>query len=180
MTETWKDIPGWEGRYQVSDRGRVRSLPHEVNCGYSGRRRTSPGRVLRAYRRVKTRYEVVGLSSPIKAEARYVHRLVAAAFMGPCPEGYQTRHLNGDASDNRAVNLAYGTAEENQGDRKKHGTYYCGEAITSAKLTEEQVRYIRSMKRRVPRKDLALEFGVSVGCVKGIWGGRTWRHVDIN
>ena len=53
---------------------------------------------------------------------RKVHRLVAEAFFGPCPEGAQVRHLDGDKANNAATNLAYGTAKENADDREAHGT----------------------------------------------------------
>jgi len=55
---------------------------------------------------------------------RTVHALVAITFLGPRPEGYEIRHLNGDPTDSRAENLAYGTHSENMLDKVKHGTHH--------------------------------------------------------
>lgn len=59
-----------------------------------------------------------------KGVAVYVHRLVLEAFVGPKPEGAVTRHLNGDPTDNRLANLAYGTPAENGADMRRHGTSF--------------------------------------------------------
>lgn len=62
----------------------------------------------------------------IHGKHEYVHRLVAKAFIGPEPAGQEVRHLNGNPSDNRAVNLAYGTRSQNTLDTVRHGTYANG------------------------------------------------------
>lgn len=103
--ETWKPVTGFEGLYEVSDQGRFR--------------RVYPRKYLTSYRR-KDRYCQVGLSSKGKCYRLYSHRVVAAAFLGPCPDGKEVCHNNGDRSDNRLVNLRYGTREENVADRKIH------------------------------------------------------------
>ncbi|MES5383841.1 HNH endonuclease signature motif containing protein [Mycolicibacterium conceptionense] len=53
----------------------------------------------------------------------YIHQLVMLAFIGPCPEGLVIRHLNGDCTDNRLLNLRYGTPSDNQHDAVVHGTH---------------------------------------------------------
>lgn len=98
--ERWMPVPGWEDRYEVSDLGNVRSLFHGearalkpvVTNGYHIARLSRPGQ-------------------PLKAVA--VHRLVMAAFVGPCPEGQQVDHINAVRSDNRLINLRYVTRLEN-------------------------------------------------------------------
>jgi len=76
-------------------------------------------------KKLSTRYDgylvtsVGGRGIPI----RRVHHLVLETFVGPCPEGMETRHLNGDPSDNRLENLAWGSREDQISDQKKHGTF---------------------------------------------------------
>lgn len=121
MTELWRPVPGLEDRYEVSDAGRVRSLTVRVYAG-QGRTRISPGRVLSAYR--GDRYVKVSLKQDGRQFGRNVHRLVAEAFLGPCPQGMEVCHNNGDAHDNRLSNLRYDTHANNSLDRRAHGTAF--------------------------------------------------------
>lgn len=112
--EIWKDIAGFEGRYQVSDQGRVRSLPTVVTCtvqgsgdaSYTIRRR---GRVLKICRHPRGFLRVMlpgGLT-------RQIAKLVLEAFVGPCPEDYEIHHKNLDLEDCRLSNLRYGERHTN-------------------------------------------------------------------
>jgi DNA-directed RNA polymerase subunit RPC12/RpoP len=107
--ERWLWIPGFEGRYQVSDLGRVLSFARSQP-------RLLAGRIIfrGAY------YRKVWLGN---REFR-VNRLVAAAFIGPCPEGREVCHKNGDSLDNWLGNLYYGTPSQNTLDRVRHGTHF--------------------------------------------------------
>lgn len=105
-TATWKPIPNHEN-YLVSDDGRVRN---------------SKGRELSG-RDIGSGHLQVALYTNGKRRDRQVHRMVLAAFVGPCPEGHEVRHLNGVPGDNRLVNLAYGTSAENKQDMLRHGTH---------------------------------------------------------
>jgi len=100
--EVWKDVPGFEG-YQVSDRGRVRSLkrlhPHVLHVGGG-----------------PDGYKMVNLRQDGRTVPRSVHRLVALAFLGPCPKDLEVCHTNGDRRDNRPENLRYDTPAGNQMD----------------------------------------------------------------
>ena len=110
--ETWKPVVGYEGLYEVSDQGRVRSL----------RRSGTPGRVLAQRQNRGRLYLLVRLSHNNQRKIKTVHSLVLAAFIGPRPARMETRHLNGDATDNRLANLSYGTSLENSADQRAHGT----------------------------------------------------------
>ena len=134
-TEIWKDIPGMEGQYQASSFGRIRSLSRYIPVsGPKGiRRRYQKGRVLALRPRDTTGH----LAFDIKHGRTFqTHRLVAATFLGPCPEGLIVLHNNGDPTDNRPENLRYGTQRENQLD-----VYYQGKRMQ--KLSLEDVEGIR-------------------------------------
>lgn len=107
--------------------------------------------------------------------AALVHRLILESFVGPCPDGHQTRHLNGIRSDNRIGNLAWGTRQQNQGaDKRGHGTIQSGERNGQAKLTAQQVARIRELRPYHTLKKLAWMFGVSRSQIKRIVYQKSW------
>ena len=122
MTEDWRAVPGWEGLYEVSDQGRVRSLPRVTRGGFRGVRRIK-GRTLIPIKRQSGHVHVC-LSDGERREHSDIHRLVMLAFVGPCPEGMEVCHNNGEHTDNRLVNLRYGTRSENIYDAVKHGAHW--------------------------------------------------------
>lgn len=93
----------------------------------------------------------------------YIHRAVCEVFNGPPPEDMECRHLNGDMTDNRAENLAWGTALENQQDRYAHGTVLYGERNPMAKLTADQVQRMKEIRsaENTPYYRIGPMFGVS-------------------
>lgn len=112
--EQWEDVPGFEGRYQASNLGHIRSLPRAVPCGKpkrNGERHTriSPGKVLSAGK-ASNGYLTVSLG---RRNTIPVHTLVAATFLGPRPKGHDVCHINGDPCDNRLENLRYDSRAEN-------------------------------------------------------------------
>jgi hypothetical protein len=105
--EQWRNIPGHEGAYQVSDRGRVRSFLR----GHSNGRLLRPGRMASGHVSV-----VLGR----QCGSRTVHSLVMEAFVGPRPAGLEVRHLDGNPSNNLLSNLEYATRSRNMQDLKWH------------------------------------------------------------
>ncbi|WP_280404716.1 NUMOD4 domain-containing protein [Nocardia brasiliensis] len=120
--ENWRDLPGWEGYYQVSDRGRVRSLARVIHRR-NGVPQTIHPRTLSPTLNHHG-YLSVQLSRPGTCRRIELQCLVAAAFLGPRPPGRQVLHDNGKATDNRLSNLRYGTPSENQLDSVRHGTHF--------------------------------------------------------
>ena len=100
--EIWKDIHGYEGKYQVSDLGRVKAL----NYNKTGKEQIMVQQNIRGYLHLN-------LSKNGKVKRFRVHRLVWEAFNGPIPEDMQVNHINEDKSDNRLVNLNLMTPKEN-------------------------------------------------------------------
>lgn len=107
--EIWKDVTGYEGLYQVSNMGRVRSTHRTILV--NGRERILPSRVLRPG--VQRGYKIVSLSSGGVEKSYLVHRLVAIAFLGPVPCGKEVDHINENHGDNRVDNLRYLSRFEN-------------------------------------------------------------------
>lgn len=162
----WRWVPGWEGRYEVSNDGRVRSHtarnPRDLSPNY-----------------MKNGYRAVQLWRDNKPTGAYVHRLVAAAFVAGGGDGMDVRHLDGSRDNNHASNLAWGTRQDNVNDAVAHGT-----ALHKAKLNELEVRAIRAISaakehyRSILRRDIARAFGIKPETVTDITSGRTWSHVD--
>jgi hypothetical protein len=108
-TEVWRPVLSHPA-YMVSSYGRVRSHHREEPL------------VLRLLDK-SNGYLAVNLANGGVTTTRAVHVLVAEAFYGPRPDGYEVRHLNGRAHDNRAENVRWGTPSENEQDKLRHGTH---------------------------------------------------------
>src|SRR5690606_1548512 len=122
--EVWKDIPGYVGLYQVSDRGRVRSLDRQV-VDKHGVTRHVAGRVMCLVPKDNGYLQVV-LSDSGMTRHWHVHILVALAFLGHRPRNNEVRHLDGSRNNNVLSNLAYGTRSDNKRDMRVHGTHNYG------------------------------------------------------
>ena len=175
--EIWKPVVGFEGLYEVSDHGRVRSVDR-----YIDRRRK--GGTHKAFCRGKVMspgphrggYETITLHDAGAETCTTVHVLVAAAFIGPRPEGHQVCHNDGNRKNSRAANLRYGTPSENAADKHLHGTAAIGERSASAVLTERDVLEIRAA-RGAPQAELAARFGCTFSNISAIQRRVSWKHV---
>jgi len=165
--ELWRPVPGYAGWYEVSNLGNVQSLP----------RATTTGKLLKPHLTTKN-YRQVGLSKYGRTKLRMVSHLVLEAFRGPRPPDHQACHGPGGRQDDRLVNLYWGTASQNQLDRRRDGTSNQGARSATARLTEAKVLELR---RRYAEGEtmtaLAAETGVSQGAVNSAVHGRTWAHL---
>ena len=176
-TEEWRAVVGYEGRYEVSSLGRVRSLPRTERSA-AGWSRAYPGVTLR--QDTRRGYKAVFLCTGIAARQRrvQVHRLALEAFVGPCPRGMECCHGNGDRADNRAENLRWDTRRQNALQRTEHGTAPAGEAHHNTFITEECVRTIRSrVASGEQQRAVARDMGLGDSLVSNIVRRKTWRNV---
>ena len=172
MQELWLPVPGWEGYYEVSDLGRVRSLDR-ILVNRDGVSRRWAGRVLATP--LQDGYPFVSLARNGQHKTRAVHQLVLEAFVGPRPAGQVCRHGPKGATCNELGNLCYGTAEENMADRNRDGTHGVGMRNPRARLTEDQIRHIRSDRRS--GYALAKVYGVHMNTIYAIRNRESWAHV---
>ena len=100
-----------------------------------------------------------------------VHQLVLLTFRGKCPQGYESRHLNGDKLDNRLINLRWGTPQENHADRILHGT-------SGRKFTAEQIQVIRTWRNGpFSARALGKVFKCKYETILDIWHYRTYKEL---
>ena len=168
--EEWKDIPGYEGCYQASTHGRIRSVDHYVPGvnHYTGKpfSRKVPSKVLRPGRYCKSGHVSVVLGRGTNGIP--VHQLVMHTFCGKTPNGMEILHSNGDPTDNRLVNLRYGTRTENILDVYRQGGRW-------RKLSISDVQEIRSgLDAGISGADLARRYKVSQTTISNIKKGKIY------
>lgn len=143
--EIWKDITGYEGFYQVSNLGRVRSVARKI-IRSNGRVQTFGSEIISP--RSVLGYKAVNLCRVGSGKNHYVHRLVASAFV-PNPNGYkEINHKNEDKSDNRAENLEWCTRQYNllYGRRGDSSGKSLGREVVLVSDTGEKMEFDRLTK----------------------------------
>lgn len=169
--EEWRAIPGYEGRYEVSSCGRVKSLPRTT----SDNRKIS-GRLMRQAPREG--YPSVCLYKDDGGSMALVHSLVLRAFVGPRPTGMQACHNDGSRNNNRLENLRWDSPAGNNADKARHGTSNRGSAHNMAKLSADDIHWMRRGDiHGLRQSDLAERFGVTAGHISDIARGRAWAHL---
>lgn len=171
--EQWRPILGYEGIYEVSDMGRVRSLDRRDRRGY--RQKGKP----KTLTLDANGYPVVNLWSGT-GRTHHVHRLVAGAFLGESG-GLSVNHKSGDKQDNRPGNLEYLTLAENT--LHQHGSGWTVQPLGSAngksKLSESDIPDIRRLRREGKTyRQIGEAYHVSDGAIRAVTTGRTWSHVE--
>jgi len=182
--EVWKDVKGYEGIYQVSNFGNVRSLDRTVNKpnGISYIRKGK----LCVQPKSNLGYMTVGLTVNNKKVNKYVHRLVAQAFIINNNNYPQVNHINCNKTNNRMDNLEWCTNSQNHIHASKNGlnklhlhrVAYSGEENGRALLTKKQVLEVRNkyIPFKYSAKKLALEYNVSQSCITHILNNKTWKE----
>ena len=183
-TVEYRDIPQYPG-YRAGNDGSIWSswemvYPSGVGRGKMTSRIGATWKKMIPWIPKRTgRYQV-----RLRGKTESVHRLILFAFVGPCPPGMECCHEDGNRLNNKPSNLRWDTHAANCKDRSKHGTQARGERIWKAKLTESQIRSMRSefeSKPNLPRMiryQLAgQKYGITSDAARHIIARRNWKHV---
>jgi hypothetical protein len=176
MTEEWKPIAGFEGSYEVSDRGRVRSVDRLVRSGHNALQPVE-GRLLTPFVSKDGTYLVVRLQKDGRRCSRSVARLVAETFVPRPPEGesFTVHHVDGRPDNNEARNLVWLDRYRYWELQRERGTLQRGEDNPNAVMTERDVRRIRADQR--PAKVAHVDYGIGKTTFLNIRARRSWKHV---
>lgn len=173
MIEIWKDIIGYEGYYQVSNLGNVRSLDRIIK-NKNNKDIIRKGKILKPG--VKHSSLFVNLNKNSKMKGYKIHKLVMLMFVGERPKDMHICHNDGNFKNNRLDNLRYDTAKENKKD-----CYRYSEKPSNAKLTIDNVLKIRKMYHNgYTQKEIAKTFNISRSHVSHIVNGRSFSWIDEN
>lgn len=175
IEEIWKDIPDYENLYQVSNLGRVKSLPREW-IGGKNCKRFHPEVIFDP--KIDNGYLRVGLSKNNKRIFFRIHRLVLSAFTED--SNLQVNHKNGIKTDNRLENLEWVTSSENVKHAYETGLKIGmkGEKHPNSKLNNDIVKNIRENKFNLTVREFAECYDVSVRLIYNIINKEIWQHVS--
>ena len=176
--ETWRDVVDYEGYYQVSNLGGVRSLDRKARL--RDLTRTCPGMVLKqtAVQLGSIQYYKVSLSVKNTIKHKLVHRLVAQTFIPNPKNKEQVNHIDFNGLNNRLENLEWTTPKENSRHSMHRYIPPAGERNGQSKLTTEDVLEIRKKDLvECNKKKLARDYGVCVRSIDNIITRATWRHI---
>lgn len=172
----WKPIFSWDGIYEVSDEGQVRSLDRIVQTA-KGPQHWKSKILSTKIAAEDPGYVLANLSSPQRRETRYVHEIVLSTFIGPRPLGMEGCHFDDNALNNRLSNLRWDYVTGNHADALRNGLIHHlhGVDVPSAKLTLEDVAWIRQNSGLYSRRALGRKFGVSHSRICAVVNGESYK-----
>lgn len=176
--EVWKDIEGFEGVYQVSSFGRIKSMGRVID-------RDKMGKLVIFEKILNPHIDQVGYPRLYLYKKNFkrresVHRLVAFAFIPNTDNKPHINHINGEKTDNRVENLEWCTQKENVRHGFKIGLSCAirGQDVVTAKIKNSDVPVIKKMRSEGAFYHvIAKKFNVSVSCIRWIVSGINWAHI---
>lgn len=169
MKEEWKDHPRYEGLYQFSKMGRVKSF-----------HRNKQGKIIKPTVTTHGRL-VVNLRARGHCHMFFVHRLVLETFVGPCPPGLQCCHNDGNPQNNWLTNLRWDTPKSNVQDSIKHGVHVHGVKFPQSKLKDSDIPKIFQLSNSgMSLGSIGESFGVSDETIRRVLTRKIWKHVQVS
>lgn len=160
--EVWRPVPGYEGYYEVSSLGKIRSLDRIVTLSPNRWGGTSKKRIvgteIKSFRK-NSGYWGVMLRRDGAFRNRLVHAIVCEAFHGPRPDGMDAAHEDGDRDNCAASNVSWKTPAQNAADRTRHGTQVWGANHPNTRISAENVELIK--QSAATEEALGERFGIS-------------------
>lgn len=186
--EEWKPVINFEKLYEISNFGRIKSLDRDIyrrtprdplvffTKTYYGKlltpsvEKNKENKPLRCF---------VSLSKNNKVYHKRIHRLVLESFVGPCPEGMEGCHNDGNALNNNIENLRWDTGKENQKDRINHKTFYKDDYFAGSSFRKTDILMIRKLVNEEGKKIqfVADLYNVHWHTISKIINRKTWKHV---
>jgi hypothetical protein len=179
METEWKPVVEYEGLYEVSNFGEIRSLDRFIKKSPSGRMAFVHGKIIKQFA-CNERYLKVSLSKNGNAKTHRVARVVASVFLDNKDSKGQVNHKDGNRFNNKADNLEWATQEENMRHAVKAGLHppQIGEDHGCAILNEDDVRKIRTLVQKgIGYRPLGAMFGVDHSTIYRIVHRKTWVHI---
>jgi hypothetical protein len=173
MSEIWKPVVGYEGLYEVSSMGAVRSLKHNRGLRLTPR----PVKLSTTH----DGYKRVILTRDGKGTHKSVHQMMLEAFVGQRPFGLFACHNDDDGLNNVLSNLRWDTPASNYADRDRLCGTAKGERHGCALISEETARKVKiaAQNRAILARDIAKEHGVTISQVRNIRNGNSWAWMEV-
>lgn len=184
INEEWREVPGWDGRYSVSNLGRVRTnyVDYNNHTGILVRKKVENIRVPTVHPKG---YFYISLSAPKKRWFVGVHKLIALAFIAN-PNNYTIiNHKNGQKTDNRIENLEWCSHKQNMHHAWRTGLMknarLTGVKHHRARLCDDDIRFIRKLitdfSDIAKKREIATLYHISIYTINDILKRRSWKHV---
>ena len=178
MEEIWKDVVGYEGIYMVSSLGRMlskeRTVKRKNGADYLQKESIIEGSDYHGYK-------VTTIAKNKIKKHKFIHVLIAEAFLGPKPEKMEVCHGDGNRKNNCIENLRYGTRSDNVRDAIKHGTYKRPPIVRGSKRSDAKIN--EKIAKQIKESDessyiLAKKLNISRALISNVRRNKSWTHVN--
>jgi hypothetical protein len=178
MQEIWAPVPDYEGLYEVSNFGEVRSMDRIVMHGQGDHLRKRKGQILKKITDKQNRFRVSLYKNGIRNKV-FVHYLVALAFLGKKEQGQMICHNDGNGQNNRVDNLRFDTHQANMSDMVKHGKSARGSKNWHAIATSDQVLQVRELRKKgLFYREIQHLTSLSFSSIVKMCQGKSWKWLS--
>ena len=174
--EIWLPVVGYEGLYEISSHGRLKTIRPRGGCNGGSIPRSKDG-ILRPGKNTCGYLQATLFDLNSARKRIHIAELVLTAFVGARPEGHQAGHKNAIRDDNRKENLEWQTPQQNMDQRTDDGHTRFGEAHGMSKITEAEAAEIIDLKGFITQENLSILYGLSRASISFIQNGKTWKHL---